>query len=331
MTRCFITGGTGFIGSHIVRTLIEREHEVSTLIRKSSNLDLIKGLEAKTVIGDVTDPESLDVGITEDIEWLFHNAAIMKDWGGKDHFNPINVEGTRNILEIVRKKDIPQLIYTSSTAVYGFPNESEPMNEDHSWAPMSPYQDSKAEAESLLREYVGDYGIKVSIVRPPMVLGHGDMFTGPQFIDYLKNGKMVLIGGGKNIQSIAHGHDVARLLVLTAEKFHKAAGNAYNSVSFTIEMRLLFEALAEELGVSKKFRNIPYKLAVGMGKMMGSLYGVFGRKNAPLITDFRAKMLGSNYYIDSTKAERELGFIPKWDLQSTVLDMVTWGGSVKSR
>ncbi len=331
MTRCFITGGTGFIGSHIVRTLIERKHEVTTLIRKSSNLDLIEGLGAKTVIGDVTDPESLDEGISGDIEWLFHNAAVMSDWGSDEHFYPINVEGTRNILEIVRKKDIPQLIYTSSSAVYGFPNESEPMTEDHSWNPMNGYQKSKAESESLVREYVGDYGIKVSIVRPPTVLGYGDMFTGPLFIDYLKNEKMVVFGGGKNIQSIAHGHDVARLLILTAEKFDKAAGNAYNAVSFTTEIRFLFEALADELGVSKKFRSLPYRIAVGMGKMMGGLYSAFHRRNAPLITEFRVKVLGSNYIMDGTKAELDLGFIPKWDLQSTVQDMIIWGGFVKPR
>ncbi|MHA1928482.1 MAG: NAD-dependent epimerase/dehydratase family protein, partial [Candidatus Thorarchaeota archaeon] len=196
MARCFVTGGTGFIGHFIVKTLIENGHDVTVLIRSESKLDLIEGLGAKTVIGDITDAQSLEQGISEDTEWLFHNAAIMKDWGGPANFVPINVEGTRNILEIVRKKDIPQLHYTSSTAVYGFPNKQEPMDENYPWNPMKGYQLSKAESEMLVREYAGDYDIKSSIVRPPMVLGHGDMYTGPLLIQYLKNEKMVTFGGG---------------------------------------------------------------------------------------------------------------------------------------
>jgi nucleoside-diphosphate-sugar epimerase len=142
---------------------------------------------------------------------------------------------------------------------------------------------------------------------------------------------MVTFGGGNNVQSIAHGEDAARLLVLTAEKFDKAGGNAYNSVSFTTEMKTLFEALADELGVSKKFRNFPYGVAVGLGKMMGGLYRAFHRRNPPLLTEFRVKVLGSNYIIDGKKAQTELGFEPKWDLQSTVKDMVAWTGFVKPR
>ena len=331
MVRCFVTGGTGFVGSHIIRQLTDRNHEVSVLVRESSNFDLIEGLPHMKVIGDITNIESLEVGIPDDTEWLFHNAAIMSDWGGKEHFFKVNVEGTRNILDVMRMKDIPSLIYTSSTALYGFPNLSEHMNEETPWKPMTNYQRSKAEAETLVRQYMSDYGIKATMVRAPSVFGRGDMYTGPQLIEFIKKGSMVTFGGGMNPQSYSHGEDFAQLLVLCAEKFDIASGNAYNVASFDCTFKEFLEALADGLGADKKFRNIPYSISLAIGSFLGRLYKAFNRKNAPLLTAFRVKLFGSNYLIDISKAKQELGFTPKWDMQSTVKDIVEWGGVVKPR
>ncbi|TFG99609.1 MAG: NAD-dependent epimerase/dehydratase family protein [Candidatus Thorarchaeota archaeon] len=331
MVRCFVTGGTGFVGSHIIRQLTYRNDDVLVLVRESSNFDLIEGLPHKKVIGDVTNIESLEIGIPDDTEWLFHNAAIMSDWGGKKHYFDVNVDGTRNILEVMRKKDIPCLIYTSSTAVYGFPNLSAPMGENTPWKPMNNYQKSKASAETLVRQYMADYGIKAAIVRAPSVFGIGDMFTGPQLIEFIQKGSMVTFGGGMNQQSYSHGEDFARLLVLCAEKFGVASGNSYNVTSFDCIFKEFLGALADELGVEKNFRKMPYYLSLAMGSFLGRLYKAFNRKNAPLLTAFRVKLFGSTYLIDTTKAEQELGYKPKWDMLSTVKDIVEWGGVVKPR
>ncbi len=331
MVKCLVTGGNGFVGSHIVRLLVNRGHDVSVLLRDSSSIELIKDLPFTKVIGDVTDKQSLEQVISNDIEWLFHNAAVMADWGGKSHFYPVNVEGTRNILEEVRKKDIPRLIFTSSTAVYGFPNKDEPIDEKAPWKPMNTYQKSKAESESLIREYISEYGVRASMVRAPVVVGRGDMFTGPQIIERLKNGNMVTFGGGNNVQSYVHGEDFANCLILTAENFEKANENAYNVKSFDCTMTQFLDATATELGVEKKYMNIPYGFAVATGSFLEGLYRAFNRKNAPALTSFRVKMFGSKYLIDTTKAMQELGYEPKWNLETTVRDMVEWGGFVKPR
>lgn len=331
MVRCFVTGGTGFVGSHIVRLLSEGNHEVTVLVRESSKLDLIDGLSFKKAIGDVTNIECLETGTPDDTDWLFHNAAIMSDWGGKNRFFSVNVEGTRNILDVMRKKEIPNLIYTSSTAVYGFPNLEQPMNENTPWKPMNNYQKSKAAAESLVQQYIKDYGIKAAIVRAPSVFGRGDMYTGPQLLDFIKKGSMVTFGGGDNPQSYVHGEDFARLLVLCAERMETAGGNVYNVTSFDCIFKEFLEAVAEEVGAEKKFRNMPYSLSLAMGSFMGRLYKAFNRKNAPILTAFRVKLFGTSYLIDRSKAENELGFKPNWDMQSTVKDIVDWGGTIKPR
>jgi UDP-glucose 4-epimerase len=188
-----VTGGTGFVGSYIIKLLSEGKHDVTLLKRVSSNIDLLDGLTFNSVVGDITDPISLEEGVPEETEWFFHNAAIMKDWGGKSDFYPVNVEGTRNVLEVIRKKDIPKLIHTSSTAVYGFPNIKDPLTEDAPWKPMNTYQRSKAAAENLIQEYEETYGIKATMIRGPTVLGKGDMFTGPQLVERIKDEKCSLL------------------------------------------------------------------------------------------------------------------------------------------
>jgi dihydroflavonol-4-reductase len=196
MVKCFVTGATGFIGSHITRLLTEKGHEVDVLVRKTSSLDLIDGLPVTTTTGDITDSDSLLAGISDDTEWLFHNAARMSDWGAKLRQWPINVGGTRNALEAARKKDVERFIYTSSTALYGFSEEV--MDEESPRKPYQAYQESKLAAEDLVWEYSREYGIKATAIRPPSVVGHGDMYTGPQLINALKSGLWVYFGDGSN-------------------------------------------------------------------------------------------------------------------------------------
>ncbi|MFX0054079.1 MAG: NAD-dependent epimerase/dehydratase family protein [Promethearchaeota archaeon] len=329
MVECFVTGGTGFIGSHIVRLLTEKGHHVNMLVRKTSNMELIENLPVSKVVGDITDIDSMLSGTTNDTEWFFHNAARMSEWGGKARNWPVNVDGTRNALEVARRKDVPQFIYTSSTALYGFPGK--PMTEDSPKKPYESYQQSKLAAEELVWKYSQDYGISATAVRPPTVVGHGDMYLGPTLIEAVRSGTYVHFDGGKNRQSIVHGEDVARCLILAAENFGKAHENAYNVTSFIVEMRVFIEALADELRVPKDFRSVPYKAALAIGKMTSGLFRAFHRKDSPFLTAFRVKYLGSDYVVDDSKARQELGYKPRWNLETTVRDMVEWGGKFKPR
>jgi len=331
MTRCLVTGGTGFIGSHIVKLLAAKGHDVGVLMRPSSSTELLDGVTYEKRVGDVTDAHSLDDAIPQDTEWLFHNAAIMTDWGGRDHYFPVNVEGTRNVLEAARRKDIQVLVYTSSTGVYGFPNSPEPMTEELPSRPFGEYQKSKAEAERLVREHSSVYGLKAAIVRPPTVLGRGDLFTGPQYIDMIRRGGMYCFSGGKNRASFAHAEDVASCFLLAAENIHKSAGRAYNVTSFTCQFRVLLDTLRLKLGVDKPIKSIPYGVAYGLGYFVGGTYRAFRVKKAPLVTSFRVKLFGTEYVVSDERARGELGYTPKWTLDSTVQDMVDWGGHVKPR
>ena len=120
-------------------------------------------------------------------------------------------------------------------------------------------------------------------------------------------------------------------MIAAAENINKSEGRAYNAVSFQCEFKAFLGALADELGVPRKFRSIPYAPSLAIGGIVGGLSRAFHRKKPPLITTFRVKLLGSNYVIDGSRARDELGYEPNWDLQSTVKDMVDWGGEIKAR
>jgi len=97
-------------------------------------------------------------------------------------------------------------------------------------------------------------------------------------------------------------------------------------------MKEFIEGLAKKMQIDcSKIRKIPYTVGLKLGKILGGLYGAFLRPNPPLVTGFRVKLLGSEYLIDGSKAENELGFEPKWNLEDSVKDIVKWGGFVKPR
>ena len=193
--KALITGGTGFLGSHIVDELVEAQYDVRVLVRQSSNTTQLPN-NVEVVVGDITLPETL-ISAMRDIEVIFNNAAIMDNWGSWSKFAPVNVEGTRNVLEAARESDISTIAHTSSCALYGFPNSNAPITEDFPKNPFGDYQKSKWAAEQIVDDYVDTYGMDIVSVRPPFILGSRDQYTTPTFVYAIQNGEMVVVGNGR--------------------------------------------------------------------------------------------------------------------------------------
>ncbi|MHA2424450.1 MAG: NAD-dependent epimerase/dehydratase family protein, partial [Candidatus Thorarchaeota archaeon] len=260
--RVFVTGGTGFLGSHLMRILNERGHETTLLVRPTSNLELIQKLTFSKVEGDITDRQSMFEAIPENTDVIFHNASRMSNWGHKKRFWPQNVEGTLNALEAARQKDIPTFIYTSSGVVYGFP--SEPVTEDTPLNPANVYAESKAVAEQHVLDYHRDHGIKSVIVRPPMMLGRCDTHSGPLLRKMVHDNQFFMFGKCDRDISIAHAEDVARCLVDVSENIHRTNGEAYNVVSFDKSWHDFCAEFLEEINLGVKMKTLPYSICYGM-------------------------------------------------------------------
>lgn len=170
-----VTGATGFVGPYLVQALCDKGAHVKILSvdmgEISSNLC---SEDIEIVSGDITKPETLD-GITEGVDIVFHLAAISNvNYAIQNPVQTydVNVRGTLNLLEEVRKNSIQKFVYASSSHVYGVPQYI-PMNEKHPIAPREPYSASKAAAENIVKGYSGAYGINTAIVRPFNIYGPG--------------------------------------------------------------------------------------------------------------------------------------------------------------
>ncbi len=321
--KALVTGGTGFLGSHIVDELVDSGYQVRVLARKTSNTRFIDKHEmVEKVIGDITQPETL-MDAMKDVDIVFNNAAVMEDWGSRDKFERVNVQGTINVLEAAKNLGIKKIVHTSSTAVYGFPNSKTPITEDFPKKPFGNYQKSKYEAQIAVDRYVTDYDMDITSVRPPFIFGSRDSYTIPIAVESIFNGKMMVIGSGKQVQSIVHARDAAHCIRLAAET-PNTKNESFNVTSFDTDVNTLYGRIAELLGASSAFTHVPYKV----GYLFGAISEGFGillrKKTSPTATRFRVKLLGQNYQIDSTKAKEVLGYKPKFDLESTLLDSLKW-------
>src|SRR5579863_772384 len=187
----FLTGATGFVGSHVARALAEQGADLRLLVRTNSNLKNIQDLKADLFTGDLRDPASLEKGIAG-CDAIFHVAADYRLWvRDPDEMYRANVEGTRAILNAARKNNVRRVVYTSSVATMGFTSNGHPADEDSpvSLADMiGPYKRSKFMAEQIALE-AGRSGMNVVVVNPTTPVGEQDIKptpTGRIILDFLK-------------------------------------------------------------------------------------------------------------------------------------------------
>src|SRR5438270_1069202 len=213
----FVTGATGFLGSHVARALIEHGADLRLLVRASSNTKNIADLKADLVTGDLRDPASLEKAISG-CDTVFHVAADYRLWvRDPSEMYRANVEGTRAILEAARKSRVRRVVYTSSVATMGFTSNGQPANED---SPVSlanmigPYKRSKYMAEHVAIEAARS-GMDVVIVNPTTPIGERDIKptpTGRIVVDFLKKKFPAYVDTGLNLvdaSECARGHMAA--------------------------------------------------------------------------------------------------------------------------
>ncbi|MBS3773500.1 MAG: NAD(P)-dependent oxidoreductase, partial [Candidatus Thermoplasmatota archaeon] len=207
-----VTGSSGFIGGYLVDELQAHGHLVRIISREPEQLlEDDGGVEA--CHGDITRPETLRDDF-DDVDLVFHNAALAADHGPAERFHRVNVAGTQNVLDACRSAGVSRLVYTSSAGVYGFPDREEPITEGSPMRPMNAYQRSKLQAEHLLLE---QEDVETIAVRPPLVLGPSAP-AAVLLLSRLEKRKLPFFGSGENLLSLVHPRDVACCLRLAASR-----------------------------------------------------------------------------------------------------------------
>ena len=316
--KALVTGGTGFIGSHLVDHLLTEGYDVRVLKRPESPMDYLTGKHLEAMDGDLLDPASLQKAC-QDVEAVFHVAAYASDWGSRQKFLATNLQGTQNLLDACLHKKISSIVFMSSAAVYGFTATSAPITEDAPKHPTPKYGESKDRAERLLWQFGKDHDIRVSAVRSALVTGPRDRITAPFLIPALQHRRLFTIGDGQQTLSISDGRDVAACLFLAAET-HKSNGQAYNVKSFDCTVRQLIDTASAALHIPPPAKHRSYAYAYTLACLAETM-SLFSRRE-PLLTRHKVKVLGHTRILDTHKAEQDLGYRPRFGCTHTITDTV---------
>jgi dihydroflavonol-4-reductase len=303
----FVTGATGFVGSHVARALADQGADLRLLVRINSNTKNIDDVKADRVTGDLRDPASLEKGIAG-CEVVFHVAADYRLWvRDPDEMYRANVEGTRAILEAARKNRVRRVVYTSSVATMGFTSNCQPADENSqvSLANMiGPYKRSKFQAEQVAVE-AARAGQDVVIVNPSTPVGERDIKptpTGRIVVDFLKRKFPAYVDTGLNLVDVndcAQGHIAALNRGRSGERYILGGEN--------LTLKQILDKLADITGLPSPTVRVPYLLALAAGVVDEIVTGrIRGRE--PRATIDAVRMGRKKMFVLSAKAERELGW-----------------------
>lgn len=320
--KILITGASGFIGQQLTRRLLAAGHALRLLTRSKNNIPdtFSSHAQVEVVEGDLTKPDELG-GLLDGVEVVFHLAGMLGQAGvGDDAYWAANYQSTRNILDLCLKaQGIKRFIHCGSAGVQG-PIADPPADESVPLAPSNIYETTKAKAEETVLEYHRKHGLATVVLRPEFVYGPPDKHVLGLF-KAIGSGKFVVMGAGRSWLHPTYIDDVIQSfeLVLTSDK---AIGEVYIiAAERAVTVRELSDRIADTLGVRR-----PFSIPVGVGWLLAEVCEFFDRI-LPIEMPFnraRFKYLVENRSFDITKARKELGYNPQFDLKKGIEATISW-------
>jgi dihydroflavonol-4-reductase len=303
----FVTGATGFLGSHVARVLADQGAELRLLVRPTSDLRNLEGLKAETASGDLRDAASVEKAMSG-CDTVFHVAADYRLWvRDSGEMYRSNVEGTRTILEAARKNGVRRVVHTSSVATMGFTANGKPADEDSpvSLADMiGHYKRSKFMAEEIAMA-AGRSGMHVVSVNPTTPVGEQDVKptpTGRIVLDFLKRKFPAYVETGLNLVDVrecAQGH------VQALER--GKSGERYILGGEDLTLKQILDQLGKITGLPSPRVKLPYVFAFAAGVVDEAITGRLLHRE-PRATVDTVRMGKKKMFASSSKAEHELGW-----------------------
>ncbi len=316
-----VTGGTGFVGSHVVRLLLARGDQVRCLVRPGSNLANLDGLEAEPVRGDLRDRSSLD-SACRGVDEIFHCGADYRLYARDPReIYASNVDGTRHLLGAAVMAGASRIVHTSSVGALGLEPDGSPATETTPVSERSMighYKRSKFLAERIAEAAATD-GAPVVIVNPSTPVGEGDIKptpTGRIVLDFL-NGRMpAWVDTGLNLVDV---RDVAAGHLLAAERGR--IGEKYILGNRNLTLRELLSLLAEMTGRPAPSLRLPHFVPLVAGAVSTSWARLVGGE--PRIALESVRIARKRMFFDAAKAVRELG-LPQSPVEQALERAVNW-------
>lgn len=315
--KAFVTGGTGFIGSHLVDRLLEQgDVEVSCLVR--GNEKWLSGKKYNRISGDLSDLDAIKRAI-KDVDVVFHNAALVKapHWS---QFETANVDSAENIVRLAQKNGVGKVVILSSQAAAG-PSKGTPISETDSMNPVSMYGKSKKLMEERLSQ-CSTADMPITIVRPPAVFGprEENIYS---FFKSAAKGICPIIGNGRTPRvSMIHVHDLVSGILQAASYPHEGLEKFFISSEETYCWNEIKEATSLALGRRLLPVYVKPSLVKTVGSISESLGAFFGAY--PILNKEKALELSLEWTCSVEKAKKLLGFRQTLSLEQGILNTVRW-------
>lgn len=314
-----ITGGLGFLGSHLVSRFSAGGEAVRILTRPQRKAEA-RDNPHEIVWGDIRDPEAVDHAVrgTEVVVHLVSN--FRKGGSDEKEAYAVNVRGTRNILESCSRHGVKQLIHCSTIGVHGSVLEI-PANEETPFNPLDLYQETKLQAEQEVWRHHRETGLPVTVLRPISMFGPGDERMLKLF-RMIRKGRFVMVGKGEALFQPAYIDDVVEGFALSLRN-DRALGEAFIiGGNEYVPLRNLVAAIAEELGVPPPRLRVPLAPVLFLADVCERVFVPFGVE--PPLHRRRVSFFQNSRAFSIEKARRVLGFEPRMTLREGLRATIDW-------
>jgi dihydroflavonol-4-reductase len=316
-----VTGATGFLGSALVTELVKRQQPVRILAHDEKKARQQFGDAVTIIPGDIIDAAQVQQ-VVDSATTVYHLAGRLYHPSiPAELYRQTHIEGTRILLRACQgQTQLQRIVHVSTTGVFGITGER-PAAEDAPFAPTNPYEATKLEGEQLAIKAYQETGLPVTVVRPGLVYGPGDLHLLSFFLS-IKKGQFRVIDGGKALLHPVYIDDLVAAFLLCAKR-PQAPGRSYNIAGECPNtIRELAIAIAHALDKELPPGSIPLWLANFASDIFAVTPGIRG-EHAPL-TRSRVQFLTHNRIYDIRRARSELGYSPKVELEQGMKLTAAW-------
>jgi nucleoside-diphosphate-sugar epimerase len=320
--KAFVTGGTGFTGSHLVKRLVKEGHEVTALVRNTSDLSVLEGTPVRFIYGEMSDRQKIFDGING-TDWVFNIAAAYRKANlSEKEFWDTNFEGTKNILDACLEYNVKKMVHCSTIGVVTTV-KNPPGDETSQVCPGDDYQKSKCAAEFEVIKYVKEKGLNAIVIRPCGIYGPGDMRL-LKIFKMIARKKFLFFGNGRAHYHMIYIDDLVDAFILSA-KNESISGEVFIiGDEKYVTLNELTKMIAQEFNVPVPKIHLPYKPFELAAICLEFIYRILKIKKDPPIYRRRMAFFKKSRAFSIEKAKKMLGFVPKTDLATGIHLTAQW-------
>lgn len=322
--RAFVTGGTGFVGSHLIERLMAQGDQVRALVRRGSRREFVEGLGAEVVIGDLEDATTL-ADVCRNCEVVYHCAARVEFEGPEEEFQRTTVAGTQRLVDSAREAGVHRFVQVSSCGIYhpdllaaGVVNEFTESPEPPKWFT---YARSKFRAEAIVRERSGPR-MEWVIVRLGYLYGPRNRVMKNYLEPVMTRGMAAILGDGTNLLALIDVRDVAEALALAGSTAAAAGKVLIAGPHEQITQREYFDAMADGFGLPRIKRTVPFRIAYFAG-WLGEFF-VHRWPASAVMRRSAIALTGLPQRIDCSYTRKLLGWEPRYGFENGIRDAFEW-------